>query len=133
MQDIADQHKSIRQRLVDLEEAAKTARGGLEAVTVLLDAMQEVLARHFIEEENSELFVELPGLFPNEAAGIAHLKVEHEHVTNELGNLRRHSRRVGAGFDELAGRIDGFVATLRDHEQREARLLEMAFLEDVGA
>ena len=70
---------------------------------------------------------------------------EHPHMENRIGNLQSDHRRLAGMLEaviqqwndearraQIKSTLDDFFAELRDHEQRENRLLQEAFCLDQG-
>jgi hypothetical protein len=116
--------------VADLYTALAAGRGDVDPRSVL-SALRVDLELHFALEEGDAYF----GAFIRDRPGLAHcvaeLREEHTAMLERLDGLRAMASALGAS-PELAEPTARFVAAFRDHEHKEADLLQEAVLRDDG-
>jgi hypothetical protein len=117
-------------KVADLYTALAAGRTDAEPHDVL-SALRVDLELHFALEEGDAYF----GAFVRDRPGLAHeiagLREEHTALLERLDGLRAMASALGPN-QELAEPLSRFIAAFRDHERREADLLQEAVLRDDG-
>jgi hypothetical protein len=93
-----------------------------------LAAIDAELRKHFASEEMSELFVDLPERMPEVAAKLGELKIQHATILDHLRRIITAVDQLDRAQDAVATQVNDLIATVRDHEQAEALLMQQAFL-----
>lgn len=128
MDDIRDDHLTLRDLLVQLDRTASEERarsdGSLEST---FDALASHLVKHFRREEASDLYLLFPSRFPDLAARLAELKVEHGKLIELLVDAQGAAARLEEARSDLSSLVTILVEQLRAHEQTEAEILARAY------
>lgn len=118
VQQIADQHRHLMALRGEIDAALE--RGARRDAGTKLARFETALAAHF-ELEQRSFFPALHGLARSRSAELEALEREHEGFLAELRALAADVDRADAGATRMA--FERQVAALRDHEQREERLV----------
>ena len=117
-------------KVADLYAALEAGRTDVDPGAVL-SALRVDLELHFALEEGDSYF----GAFVRERPGLAHevelLREEHSALLEKLDGLRAMARALGP-TRELSVPTARMVEAFREHEHKEADLLQEAVLRDDG-
>ncbi len=117
-------------KVADLYTGLAAGRTDLDPVGVL-SALRVDLELHFALEEGDAYFGAFVRDRPGLAHGVAELREEHTALLEKLDGLRAMASALGA-TRALAEPTARLVAAFRDHEHKEADLLQEAILRDDG-
>ncbi len=117
-QQIADQHRNLAALRREIDAAF--ARGALGDARSELKRFELALAAHF-DLEQGFLFPALHGLETHRVADLEMLEQEHAGLLAELSALVAQIESVSGEVSQRA--LARWLATLRDHEMREERLV----------
>jgi len=127
--EVAVDHQFLKMGLSWLASAREEG-----AIASMLDDLDEYLKHHFdAEEREGGFFDAVLEKAPRHASHVEELKAEHGHMLEQISAIRAS---IEAPYKEaseaLLEKVADFVRTMRDHEKREASLLQDAFGRDVG-
>lgn len=117
-------------RVADLYTGLAAGRIDLDPKSVL-SALRVDLELHFALEEGDAYFGAFVRDRPGLAHGVAELREEHTAMLERLDGLRAMASALGPN-PELAEPTARFIQAFRDHEHKEADLLQEAVLRDDG-
>jgi len=138
----ADKHRGVMQGVVGLEEVLSRpvvpAMEWLDALGGRLETLTDLLSTHFRDERQGRLFGELPERFPQHAARLKELAIEHDDILRRVAALQEATGRYGATSEiyqlrELNARGQLLAATIRRHEAEENEIILRAYWDEVGA
>jgi Hemerythrin HHE cation binding domain len=118
------------EKVADLYTALEAGRGDVDLHGVL-SALRVDLELHFALEEGDSYFGAFVRDRPGLAHGVAELREEHSALLARLDGLRAMADAVGP-TPELAEPTLRLIEAFREHEHKEADLLQEAVLRDDG-
>ncbi|HTQ08022.1 MAG TPA: hemerythrin domain-containing protein [Polyangiaceae bacterium] len=117
-------------KVADLYTGLAAGRADVDPRGVLA-ALRVDLELHFALEEGDAYFGAFVRERPELAHGVAELREEHTALLEKLDGLRAMASALGAS-PELAEPTARLVEAFREHEHKEADLLQEAVLRDEG-
>jgi hypothetical protein len=101
----------------------------------LIGDIEALLKAHFAFEEAGGHLGDALSVAPRLSQRAAHLQSDHRRLTAAFAELASFARRMGQADEnwELVGvKIREFVVSLQAHELEENRLVQEAYLDDLG-
>lgn len=128
MEQIADDHLALRLLLRAIDGTLSEERSrDAEQLTVNLETLTKHLAKHFKQEEMSELYLHVPQRMPELAEQLAALKVDHGTLLELAIDASGAAGRLVEAQAEVTQLVSDLVEKLRDHESAESEIIQRAF------
>ena len=104
------------------------------AIASMVDDLTEYLKSHFqAEERPGGFFDAVVEAAPRHSGHVDELRAEHRQLLEQLAALRGAIQApYKEASEEVLDEVAAFVTAMREHEKREASLLQDAFSRDVG-
>jgi hypothetical protein len=136
-----EEHRRISAMLGDLDrwldQPVDCARAWTECLRERLEPLVAILEPHFIGEESSPLYRDVPIEDPRFAPSLDRLFGEHEAIVDELQTIAREACGTtdppAAQIRELTLRTKRMIFTLKRHESEENEIIQQAYWDDLAA
>jgi carbon storage regulator len=133
---VKHEHAALRDKLRQIHDVLAGREIASDEIVILLEEFQSALAVHFSNEEESEGFFEsVTAHSPRLSHQAGLLCVEHKELMRKATELCRFA---AAGcpsmpwWRELSSRCHAFSRELMQHENKESKLLQQAYQDDLG-
>lgn len=133
---VLQEHQCLKELLGKIDRALTEKDVSIDAVSDLLAQFGDQLVRHFSTEEDGGYFAEALIQSPRLVARANELMAQHPKMCTKVRDLvveLDHLQPKQDWWQETRKRFDAFREELLIHEQREDRLLQEAYNQDLGA
>ena len=133
---VLEEHHFLKELLGKIDRALSERTATIDEVCDLISQFGDLLVRHFALEEEGGYFAEALIQSPQLVARANELMAQHPKMCTEARDLVLEldgSTREQDWWQETRRRFDAFREELLVHEQREDRLLQEAYNQDLGA
>jgi hypothetical protein len=130
------EHATLRQRLVEVRSILDDPNASFAAISAQLLGLFDELAIHFYNEECEGFFDEIIQQAPRLETERTRLCEEHVEMLDQTASMARVVGRPESAEgwrEELRAQFERLCHELQEHERAEQRMLQQAYLEDIGS
>ena len=101
----------------------------------LLGVLEGFLLKHLVREEENGYLAEALAAAPRLTRRAKRLLRQHDKISSDLDSLVSHARAAGDtrnAWEVVGAEARAFTRALRRHEMEENRLIQEAFMDDLG-
>lgn len=133
---IQDEHRQLMGLLDQIETALAERSGSIDDVVDLIGQLGHQLTKHFQTEEAGGYFADALYEAPQLVNRANDLMVQHPKMTKSARKLAEAADPAvdpDGWWEQTMERFEAFRAELRKHERDEDRLIQEAYIRDLGA
>ena len=130
------EHHELERLYASIRATLAARRGDLEVVRSLFARLAERVKEHFASEETGGYFDEIIEIAPRlsgEADRLQHEHAELLEVAEQLADNIRHAQNSPIWWKAIRFDFESFIRRCEEHEAAENRLVQDAYLQDIGA
>ncbi len=132
-QTMLEQHRALKDLLGRIDTALRERSATMEQVGRMLGELGDKLVKHFALEESGGYFGEALLHAPRLVSRANDLMAQHPKMAVEAKSIVPLGASAEDWWAETAKRFEAFTKELLLHEQREDRLLQEAYTNDIEA